>query len=295
MKTGKVYRKEKWIAYLFITPILLQFCIFTVGPAIYSVYISLTDWSIMQEPAFIGLQNYRQLLSDSHFWKAAVNTLYYMACIPIGLIISFFLALLFNRPIRGRSFFRLAYYLPFVSSVVAIAIVWQWILNKDFGLLNYLLSLVGVEGPGWLSDERWTKPSIMLLILWRMVGVNALFYLAALQAIPRILHEAAMVDGAGSWQRLWKISIPLLTPATFFLVVTGIFNISQVFVEISIMTGDGGVNFSTASLVFYIMQKAFSYSEMGYASAIAWVLGFLLMVVTWIQFRVAGRWVQELN
>ncbi|GAE33952.1 carbohydrate ABC transporter permease [Halalkalibacter akibai] len=286
-------KKENILAYFFILPLLIQFFIFTSGPMIYSIYISFTDWNILQSANWVGFKNYINIFTDSRFWQSLGNTAIYLIGVPIGLFLSLIIAIWMNQGIRGTAWYRAIYFLPAISSIVAITILWQWIYNTDYGLMNYVLGLVGLEGPNWLGNETWIKPAIIIMGVWKGIGITIIFYLAGLQNIPKELYEAAEIDGANFFQKYRYVTVPLLTPITFFLVVTGIINSLQIFVEIQIMAPDGGPNYAAASIVFYLWQKAFVYYEMGYASALAWVLGLIMFVVTFIQFKLSTKWVHE--
>ncbi|QYR22469.1 sugar ABC transporter permease [Paenibacillus sp. sptzw28] len=288
-------KKEMWIAYLFILPLLLQFVIFTVGPMIFSGIMSFTDWNIVQKASFVGFDNYKNLFRDEKFWKSLYNTVYYMIGIPIGLILAMLLAIGLNRPLKGSKAFRVIFYMPAVCSLVAVAILWQWLLNKDYGLINYVLSWFGIEGPSWLGNEAWIKAGLILMMVWKGVGASSIFYLAGLQNVPKSLYEAAEIDGAGRYGMFRHITFPLLTPMTFFLVITGLIGGFQLFVEVIIMASNGGdgPNNSAVTLVVYMFQKAFNYYEMGYASAMAWVLGIIMFIITFIQFKFQDKWVHE--
>ncbi|UOE93568.1 sugar ABC transporter permease [Alkalihalobacillus sp. LMS39] len=286
-------KKESRIAYLFILPMVIQFVIFTSGPMLYSMYISLTDWNILQSANFVGLSNYISIFTDSRFYQSLWNTGVYLLGVPIGLFLSLIIAIWMNQGIRGTSIYRMVYYLPAISSIVAITILWQWIYNTDYGLMNYFLGFFGIDGPNWIGNEKYIKPAIIIMGIWKGIGVTIIFYLAALQSVPKALYEAAEIDGANFFHKFRYVTVPLITPITFFLVVTGIINSLQIFVEIQIMVPDGGANYAAASIVFYLWQKAFVYYEMGYASALAWVLGFIMFVVTFIQFKLSSKWVHE--
>lgn len=286
-------RKEKWIGYLFILPLCLQFIVFMIGPLIYSLYISMTDWNIFGNARFVGLENYLNMLQNERFWAAMKNTAFYLWGIPIGLSISMVLAVWMNRGIPGISIFRFMIYLPVVSSIVAVTILWQWMYNYEFGLINHLLHSFGIKSINWLRDSTWVKPAIIILGVWRGLGVSTIFYLAALQNIPESLYEAASLEGANFLHKFRYITMPLLTPMTFFLVVTGVINTMQIFVEIQIMTPDGGPGYSSASIVFYIWQEGFRYNALGYASAASWILGITIFILTVINFKMSKRWVHQ--
>jgi len=229
------------------------------------------------------------MANDRYFWQAMGNTVFYMIGIPIGLVLSLLLALALNRKMRGTTFFRTVYYVPVISSLAAVAILWQWAYNGDFGLVNQVLALFGIDGPNWLQNADTVKPAIIIMAVWKGLGYSMLLYLAALQSVPRHLYEAAALDGAGAFQQFRHITVPMLNPVTFFLVVTSIIGGAQIFIEINIMTPTGGPEFSSASIVWYIWQKAFNYLQMGYATAMSVVLGLLVFVVTAIQFRLNRR------
>lgn len=284
-----------WLAYLFILPLLLQFILFTVGPMIFSGVMSFTDWNIVQKASFIGFDNYRNMFQDEKFWKSLYNTVYYMIGIPIGLVFAMLLALGLNRPIRGSRVFRVIYYMPAVCSLAALAILWQWLLNKDFGLVNYVLSWFGIEGPAWLGSAAWFKSGLILMMVWKGAGASSIFYLAGLQNISKSLYEAAEIDGAGKIGMFRHITFPLLTPVTFFLIITGLIGGFQLFVEVIIMASNGGdgPNNSAVTIVVYMFQKAFTYYEMGYASAMAWVLGVIMFTITLLQFKFQDKWVHQ--
>jgi multiple sugar transport system permease protein len=212
-----------------------------------------------------------------------------MLGIPIGLALSLVLALALNRRIPGRTAFRAIYYVPVISSLAAIAIVWQFAYNGDFGLINQVLAWFGIDGPDWLQNTATVKPAIIIMAIWKGLGYSMLLYLAAIQGVPASLYEAAALDGANAWQRFRSITLPMVRPVTFFLVVTSIIAGSQIFTEINIMTPAGGPEFSSASVVWYIFRKAFKYQQMGYATTMAVVLGLLVFAITLIQFRINRR------
>ncbi len=285
----KLHRKEYiWAAAFMAAPVIgwLAFLLFPLG---FSVYASLTNWNGLGNMTFIGFDNYVLLVQDPYFWKALWNTVFYMIGIPIGLALSLGLALALARKIPGRTFFRTVYYIPVISSLAAIAILWQWAYNGDFGLVNQFLSIFGIDGPNWLMDSTWSKPALIIMAIWKGLGYSTILYLAAVQSVPRSLYEAAALDGAGAWRRFRTITMPMVRPVTFFLVVTNIIAGSMIFTEINIMTPTGGPEWSTASLVWYIWNKAFRNLQMGYATSMALVLGILVLIVTVIQFRLNKR------
>jgi multiple sugar transport system permease protein len=243
---------------------------------------------------FVGLANYREILVTERFWKAVYNTFFLMLGTPIGIACALMLALALNRRTIGSKLFRVIYYLPSVSSVVAISILWTWIYNYDYGILNTLLRMVfGVDGPNWLYDPTWIKPSLILMGVWRSFGATAIFYLAALQNIPQVYYEAAKIDGAGPWQSFWRVTLPLITPITFYLLVMGVIGNMQSFAEIHVMLSNGGTEYSGATIVYFLWQKAFQNYEMGFACAVAWILGSIIFILTLLQFKTMRHWVYD--
>jgi len=285
-----MYSDYFWAA-LFLLPNLLGFLVFIFWPLIASFGLSFTSWDLLTPIKWIGLENYKTLISDQVFWKVLWNTIYFtVGNVPVGIILSLFLAIALNQKIKGITIFRAVYFLPVISSTVAVAIVWQWLYNPEFGLMNYLLSLVGIDGPNWLSSTTWAMPAVIITSIWRGLGFNMLLFLAGLQGIPETYYEAAKIDGANWWVLFKNITIPLLSPTTFFVVVISIINSFQVFDQIYIMTA-GGPARSTSVLVHYLYQNAFQYFKMGYASAIGYVLFFLVFTVILIQLKRSKNWV----
>jgi len=289
------YRKKElaWL-YLFVAPPVLGFLIFGLTPMLFSMFISFQKWDMISSPTWIGFDNYKELFKDEKVFKSLFNTVYLMIGIPIGMALSLLLAILMNRSIKGISFLRTMYYLPVISPIIAVSLLWQWILNQDYGLLNQLLwNWFGINGPNWLGDAAWVKPSLILIGLWGGIGGNMVLYLAGLQSVSSTYYEAAEIDGANGWQKFIRITLPLLTPIHFFVVVMGIIGAFQSFSQIYVLAVDGGPEYSGATIVYYIFQHAFKYFNMGFASAAAWMLGILIFVVTLIQFKFADRWVYQ--
>ncbi|GAA0387585.1 sugar ABC transporter permease [Paenibacillus motobuensis] len=282
---SNLYRKEKIFGWLFILPPILGFVFFTLFPLAYSFYGSFTDWDGLGQMDFIGLSNFKDLFTDELFHKAAFNTIFMMIGIPIGIILALLIALGLNRGIPGTTTFRVIYYVPVISSLAAISIMWSWAFNGDYGLVNQFLDLIGIKGPNWLMNKHSVKPALIMMTVWKGLGYTMLLYLAALQSVPRSYYEAAELDGASGFKAFWHITWPMVKPVTFFIVVTNIIGGSQIFTEINIMTSTGGPEYSSASVVFYIWQKAFDNFQMGYASAMAVVLGLFIFIVTLIQFK----------
>lgn len=274
----------------FLSPWLIGFAAFTLLPVALSLYYSFCDYSLVQPPAWVGLDNYRDLLGDPVFWQALRNTLHYAAmAIPAALMVSLGLALLLNLRVPGRTVFRTIIFLPSLVPVVASAMVWLWLLNADAGLINAGLRMVGVKGPGWLIDTQWALPSLALMSLWG-VGHTVVIYLAGLQDVPAELYEAAAIDGAGPARRLWHVTLPTISPVIFFNLVMAIIGTLQVFATPFIMTG-GGPARATYFYSMYLYDNAFNYLKMGYASAMAWILLMVIVLLTALAFWTSKRWV----
>jgi multiple sugar transport system permease protein len=280
-------------AYLYISPFLLGFVLFVLGPALASGYISLTAYQIISAPRFIGIGNYtRALTADPLFWQALGNTLYY-ACIaiPLSLLCSLGCAVLLNQQIKARAVFRTMFFLPSITPIVATALLWTWLLNPEFGLINYTLSLIGVEGPKWLGSPGWAKPALILMHLWTSVGGGAMIiFLAGLQGVPPELHESASIDGANSWDRFIHVTIPMLTPSIFLNLVLGLIGGLRVF-TVAFVATDGGPSYATYFYMLHLFNNGFRFLEMGYASTLAWIFTVLVLSLTIVQFGLSERWV----
>lgn len=284
--------------YLFLLPSLLGFLTFTVGPVLAAFYLSFVDWNLIRPARFVGLANYVEILTrDRIFRQAFWNTLYFcVTIVPLQLSIGLLLAVALNQPIRGITTYRVIYFMPVVTSIVAAALVFQFLFNHDYGVVSAffykLADLTGlpINPPDWLNSSRWAKPAVVLLTLWKNVGFTLVIYLAALQGVPEELHDAARVDGASALQRFRNITIPLVSPTTFFLLVIQMIGALQLFSEAFVMTR-GGPAQATLTIVYYIYQNAFQYGRVGKASAIAWVLFAFIFAFTIIQTRLQRRWV----
>lgn len=286
-------KKQRWtehlVGYLFLSPNLLGFLVFVMLPVIASAVLSFYSWDLFGQPKFAGLENYINLVKDNRFWTYLGNTLFFMIGIIPGMLLSLVLATLLNQKIRGILAFRTMYFLPVISSMVACALIWRWIYNPDFGLLNAALRALGIKSPpDWLSDTHFSKPALILMTTWKGLGYNMLLYLAALQGIPDFLYEAADVDGATGWHKFLHITMPLLAPTHFFILVMSVIGTFQMFGEIYVMTG-GGPAGSTTTLVYYIYQYAFRWFQMGYASAISWVLFAFTFTAAMVQWKYLAR------
>lgn len=275
---------------LFISPWIAGFLAFKLYPIVASFYYSFTYYDIVSPPMWLGLENYKDLFADRYFIKSVSNTVYYaVLAVPTGLIVAYLLALLLNRPLYGRSVLRTIFYLPTIVPTVASAMLWLWILDVQFGLLNVTLKSLGLPAIPWLSHPRWSKPSLVLIHLWYM-GNTMVIFLAALQDVPQSLYDAAKVDGAGAWKRLRHVTIPFTTPAILFTLITGMIGASQTFSLVYVLTGGGPAN-STLFYALYLYRTAFQYLRMGYGSAMAWVLFVGIVAVTMLVFKTSGRWV----
>jgi|LFRM01.2.fsa_nt_gb multiple sugar transport system permease protein len=283
-------KKEAIEGYLFISPWLLGFLIFTLGPLIASIFISLSKWDIFSDPQFVGIENYIKMFSDPLFKKSLWNTFYYSVfSIPLGMAGGLSLALLLNQQVKGLPIFRTLFYLPSVTSGVAVALLWKWIFNPEFGIANAILNFFGLPSLQWLNSPTWAMPALIIMSLWG-VGGGMLIYLAGLQGIPKQLYEAAELDGAGTWSCFINITLPMLSPTLFFQLITGIIGSFQIFTQAFVMTNGGPVN-ATLFYVLYLYRNAFQSWKMGYASALAWFLFIVILILTLIQFRLSKRWV----
>jgi multiple sugar transport system permease protein len=291
--------RREWTAYLMHAPGIFIF-ITLVAYALYtSFYLSFHDWNILQpEKTFVGLDNYREVIADETFWDSVGHSLYFVVgSVPITMAIALGLALLLNAKIRALGVFRTGYYLPVITPIVVAAIIWKWVYNADLGLANYYLERLGlIDQPlQWLSDAQLAMPAVIVMNIWRGVGFNMVIYLAGLQAIPAEYYEAAEVDGAGAWQRFRRITLPLVAPTTFFLLIINTIGAMKAFAEIFVMTSGGppGPGGATTTIVYYIYTQAFRYFRMGYASALAYSLFLLLFVFSLLQFRWYQKRVEE--
>jgi multiple sugar transport system permease protein len=274
----------------FVSPWIVGFLSFTLYPLVASFLYSFCDYDALSRPVWVGTLNYREMFADRVFWQALYNTLFYAAlALPMGLVMSLLVAVLLNQPVRGRSFFRAVFFLPSLIPVVASSMIWLWILNGNFGLVNYALRALGVHHPPqWLADPAWTKPSLVLMSLWG-IGHAVVIYLAALQDVPRSLYEAADIDGASAWSRLWHVTLPMISPVIYFNLIMGIIGSLQVFSQAFIMLGGGGPQRSALFYAVYLYQNAFEYGQMGYACAMAWILFAIILFLTWLANRLVRR------
>lgn len=283
-------RRETIAGYLFISPVILGILIWVAGPMVGAAWLSLTDWDLLRAPEFVGLSNYRAVFQDDLFWQALRVTLYFtFVAVPLSLAISFLVALLMNVQVRGISFFRVLFYMPSIVPAVANAVLWVWVFNSEFGLLNVMLRLLGLPKVLWLQDPTWAMPALIMMSMWGIGGAMVV-YLAGLQGIPQHLYEAAAIDGANFWDRFWNVTIPMMSPVIFFNLVIGLIGALQTFTQGYLMTKGGPQN-ATLFYGLYIYRSAFQDFKMGYAAALSWVLFALVMVLSLFVFRSFGRMV----
>lgn len=280
--------KENLTGYIFILPNLVGFLVFTVFAVVFSFFMSFTDWSLIKKfenIKFTGLKNYLDLISDKWFHASVINNVWFLLVIPVMIFLAMVFAFMVNDKVFFKNTFRTILYLPNITSVVAISVIWFTLFNPRSGPINEMLRSLGMENPPqWLSSVVWAKPTIGLLMIWKTVGYYTILYLAALQGIPRQLYEAATVDGATSRQQFFKITMPLLSPTTFMLTILSVMNVFKDWSLIQIMT-EGGPGTSTYTIGYYIYYAAFKKMRMGYAASMAWVLLVIIMIFTIIRFR----------
>ena len=290
MTTRARWRKAGWVLF-FLAPSAVPLLLFTVAPMVSSVWVSLNRWNLISPMEWVGFENYRSLLTDPQTHTVFLHTLVYcVGYLPLVFAGGLGLALALNQRLAGRSFFRAAYFLPVVTSWVVVALVWKWLLNPTNGLVNTLLGAVGLPQPGWWTDPTWALPAVILSSAWKDLGFVMVIMLAGLQAIPGDILEAATADGANAWQRFWRITLPLLSPSTFFVVVISLINGFQVFDQVYVMTG-GGPSGSSQVVVGQVYDLTFRYGRAGEASALSWILFSVILLITAVQIRGQRRWV----
>jgi multiple sugar transport system permease protein len=278
--------REILMGYVTLSPWAIGFLVFTLGPMIASLYFSFTEYKIIQTPKWVGIANYQRMLADPLFYKSLLVTVSYtVTSVPLGIAVALLVAVLLNQNVWGARIMRTVFYLPSVVSGVAVSLVFAWIFNHRFGILNYILSLVGIRGPDWLGWHQWALPAFVLMSLWG-IGGNMIILLAGLQGVPVSLQEAAEIDGATAWRRFWSITMPMISPAILFVSIMSVIGSFQTFTQAYIMTG-GGPAYATLFYLLYLYRNAFSWFEMGYASALAWVLFAIIMICTLLSLRVS--------
>ncbi len=290
---GSLRRHEAIWGLIFVSPWALGFLMWYAGPMLASLTLSLTNYDIVSSPEFVGLKNYIEAFTEDDLFLGSLGRTFYYAAVvvPVGIIGSLLLAVLLNRAIIGTSIFRTLYFLPHVTPMVASILIWRWLLNPDVGLVNYLLSKVGIQGPAWLGSTEWAIPSLIIMALWNSVGGNRMMiFLAGLQGVPEELYEAAEIDGANAWHKFSHVTLPLITPTLFFNLVLGVIGALQVFASAFIGTG-GGPAYATWFYSLHIYTQAFRYYNMGYACSLSWIFFVIMFAFTFIQFRSSASWV----
>ena len=288
---SKLQRREALEGILMALPWMIGFVIFTAGPMLAAIYLGLTRWDIITPPRFVGLSNYVELFTRDRLFlqSVRVTTFYTIMSVPIHVIFGFLLASLLNAKVPGTNVFRSIFYLPSVLPLVASAVLWSWLLNPEFGLVNFALSRIGIAGPGWLTSETWALPAIVFMNV-QFIGITMVIMLAGLQRVPQELYEAAELDGAGRWHRLRYVTLPMMSSVIFFTIVININNSFQTFTQAYVMT-NGGPSNATLFYMLYLYNNAFRFYKMGYASAMALVLFIVMVVITLLQFGLSRRWV----
>ena len=291
---NKSKRHERRTGLLFIAPLYLQFIIFLLFFMVYSLSLSFTNWNIVAgTKSFIGIENYVSIFGDALFWKSIGNTVYLMMGIPVGMCLAMLMAMALNRKLPGKNIFRVIMYIPAISSMVAVALLWRWIYNAEYGVLNMAIQhFTGKNGPNWLGDPGMTKISLMIMGIWRGVGSTMILFLAGLQNMPKDYYEVVDVEGGNSFHKFRFVTLPMITPVVFYVLITGIIGGFQAFGDQFIMTGVGPEH-SAITVVYYLWQKGFSEHNMGGASAVSWVLAVSIFIITLIQFKFSNRWVYD--
>jgi multiple sugar transport system permease protein len=282
-------RREALEGFLGISPWILGFLIFTIGPILYTFWLSFTKYNILQPPVFAGLRNFENMFfKDDLFWHSLkLTAIYTVASVPLGIIVGYALALLLNQKVAGLSFWRTACYMPSIVPVLASSYIFMYLFQGDIGLLNALLRQIGIQGPSWFGSREWVMPAFILMSLWG-AGANLILYLSALQGVPRALYDASKVDGASAWRRFWNVMLPMTSPVIFFTFLTGMIGSFQIFGSAFIVTGGGPAN-ASLFYVLYLYRNGWNYLEMGYAAALALVLFILILGLTVVTLKVAGR------
>lgn len=293
-KWGLLTWKENVAGYLFVTPMLLGLTFFTLIPLVASLILSFTEWNFVtgfKSITFLGMDNFDQLINDVNLKKALINNFIFMLVVPATMAFALVLAVIIDRAVYMKSFFKLIYFMPYISSIVAVSIVWQVLFHPSYGPVNEFLMSIGIEQPPkWLADITFALPSVMMIMIWSNIGYNLIIYIAGLQSIPKDLYEAAEIDGASIMQKFWKVTIPMISPTTFFLFITGIIGSFKVFEIVAVLT-QGGPAGATNVVVYYLYELAFIHLKMGYASAVSWVLFVIIFIITFLQWWGQKKWV----
>jgi len=286
----KSERRRVIEGYLFISPVIIGLSVFILGPMIATFVISFFHWDAVTPAKWVGFSNYQELVTDPLFWQALkVTSTFALISIPLHLIFALTLAILLNQKIKGLPLFRLIYYMPVVTSGVAVAVLWRWIFNPDFGVINLILANFGIQGPPWLVSRVWALPALIIMSLWT-IGGTMIIFLAGLQGIPAQLYEAAKIDGANWWHKFWAVTVPILSPVIFFNLIMGIIASFRMFTQVYIMTGGGPAN-ATLFYILYLYRNGFQWFRMGYACTLAWALFFIVLAFTLLVFKSSTMWV----
>ncbi|WP_419878555.1 carbohydrate ABC transporter permease [Brevibacillus centrosporus] len=290
-KRNPFHREANVSGWLFVSPMVLGFLVLLLGPLLLAFYMSLTDWPLLGEPTFVGMDNYKAIFSDEEFWTVVGNTFTFAAgLVPLNIVLALGLALLLARKLPGIGIFRTAIFVPVMTSLIVWAIVWKYLFATDTGFINQILQLFGITGPAWLYNPQLAMPVVIVTSVLKNVGLNMVLFIAALQQVPVHLYEAARIDGAGRARQFFQITVPMISPTIFLTTLLTIIGSLKVFGQIYVMT-QGGPGDSTKVLVYYIWEKAFKNFEFGYASALAFVLFFIIFVFTLLQWQYRKRWV----
>jgi len=293
-RKGSLHRKEALAGWLFVAPMLTGISIFTLFPILIMFILNFANWDFvlgLQKFQWAGLDNFERLIDDARFHKTYLNNLIFMATVPICMAISLALAIIIDKHVFMKDFFKVTYFMPYISSVVAVAVVWQVLFHPSKGPVNHFLRWIGIDNPPrWIADPDWALISVMMISIWISIGFNMIVYLAGLQAIPKDLYESAEIDGAGGWTKFLRITLPLISPTTFFLLITGIIYSFKAFDLIAVLT-KGGPAGSTSLMVWYMYESAFVNLKIGYASVIGTVLFVSVLIITLIQWAGQKRWV----
>lgn len=284
------WRKTSWVLF-FLAPSLIGLILFTLGPILASLGLTLFQWDLIGAPEFVGLQNFREIFASSDFWAALLHTFQFVVgYIPLVLVIALGVAILLNQRIRGLAVYRTAFFVPVVSSWVVVSLLGKWAFNPRYGLVNYVLGLFGINGPAWLFSSQSAMVAIILISVWKDIGFVMVMFLGGLQSIPHEYREASALDGATSWDHFRWVTLPLLAPTTFFALIISLISSFQVFDQVWIMS-EAGTKSATTVIVQQIVQNAFSYGRMGTASALSWILFAFIFLITLVQLRLQRRWV----
>jgi multiple sugar transport system permease protein len=285
--------------FAFVSPQVIGFLVFAVFPILLSLYLCFSEWNFLELPKFVGLENFRTVLTDRYqlLWFSVRNTSFFVAgIVPLTMSLSLLLAVLLNRNVPGLVFYKTSYFLPFITASAAVSLLWYWLLAPDLGLINSALDLIGIRGPLWLADPTWARPAVIMYITWQSVGYCYLLFAAGLRNIPIEFYEAAKIDGANSLQQFRFITLPMISPTSFFIMTTMMISGFNLFSEVFILTrGQGGPIYSTYTIVLYIYNLAFRFFTMGQAAVVSWILFLILFVLTMFNFRMSKNWVHYID